>query len=166
LNIELPRAEYAAGGSIESVLVEIHERITQRGDDAVGMHLEAREECLTSLPTDRSLPVFGVPFAVKGSNLIPLALVGAHLFGQPLNVQLTERNSRLLCTTRTATHYKLFALQHYAAKVGPRVQPKLYRPGNRSRALGAYAGSFGRARGAGSSPNGHKHARIGGWLDV
>lgn len=48
MNIELLRAEYAAGGSIESVLVEIHERITQRGDDAVWMHLEAREECLTS----------------------------------------------------------------------------------------------------------------------
>ena len=41
---------------------------------------------------------------------ISLAVVGAHLSGQPLNGQLTERGGRLLWTCRTAPHYRLFAL--------------------------------------------------------
>ena len=39
-----------------------------------------------------------------------LAVVGAHLTGQPLNTQLTERGARLVETTRTASGYKLYAL--------------------------------------------------------
>jgi len=39
-----------------------------------------------------------------------VAVVGAHLQGEPLNHQLTERGSRLLRGARTAPHYKLFAL--------------------------------------------------------
>lgn len=39
-----------------------------------------------------------------------LAVVGAHLSGMPLNSQLTSRAARLVQTTRTAPHYKLFAL--------------------------------------------------------
>jgi allophanate hydrolase len=39
-----------------------------------------------------------------------LAVVGAHLSGQPLNKQLTERNAKLVRTTRTAPAYKLYAL--------------------------------------------------------
>jgi allophanate hydrolase len=39
-----------------------------------------------------------------------LAVVGAHLSGQPLNKQLTERNAKLVRTAKTAPHYKLFAL--------------------------------------------------------
>jgi len=49
-----------------------------------------------------------VPPAPEG--LIPIAVVGAHLSGQPLNHQLTERGGRLLMTCRTAPHYRLFAL--------------------------------------------------------
>ncbi len=37
-------------------------------------------------------------------------MVGAHLSGQPLNTQLTERNAKLLQTTRTAAGYRLYAL--------------------------------------------------------
>jgi allophanate hydrolase len=40
----------------------------------------------------------------------PIAVVGAHLSGMPLNGQLTERGARLQCTTRTSPHYRLFAL--------------------------------------------------------
>jgi allophanate hydrolase len=40
-----------------------------------------------------------------------VAVVGAHLSGQPLNWQLTERGARLLKTTRTAPGYRLYALQ-------------------------------------------------------
>ena len=39
-----------------------------------------------------------------------LAVVGAHLTGQPLNRQLTERGARLVSTTKTAPSYRLYAL--------------------------------------------------------
>jgi len=39
-----------------------------------------------------------------------LAVVGAHLSGQPLNAQLTSRGARLVRTTRTSLHYQLYAL--------------------------------------------------------
>ena len=41
---------------------------------------------------------------------LPIAVVGAHLSGLPLNGQLLERGSRLLERTRTAPHYRLYAL--------------------------------------------------------
>jgi allophanate hydrolase len=41
---------------------------------------------------------------------IQLAVVGAHLSGQPLNHQLTGRGAKLIKTTRTATDYRLYAL--------------------------------------------------------
>ena len=41
---------------------------------------------------------------------IHLAVVGAHLSGQPLNRQLTQRGGRLVKTTRSARHYRLYAL--------------------------------------------------------
>lgn len=41
---------------------------------------------------------------------LPLAVVGAHLSGMPLNGQLTERGARLAETTRTAPRYRLYAL--------------------------------------------------------
>jgi allophanate hydrolase len=41
---------------------------------------------------------------------IALAVVGAHLSGQPLNRQLTERHARLLKTTKTLACYRLYAL--------------------------------------------------------
>jgi len=42
---------------------------------------------------------------------VTVAVVGAHLSGQPLNWQLTERGARLLKTTRTLPGYRLYALQ-------------------------------------------------------
>lgn len=39
-----------------------------------------------------------------------LTVVGAHLSGQPLNKQLTERGARLLKTCKTAREYRLYAL--------------------------------------------------------
>jgi len=43
---------------------------------------------------------------------IKLAVVGAHLSGQPLNGQLTELNATLLRSTKTAPHYRLYALSN------------------------------------------------------
>jgi len=41
---------------------------------------------------------------------VKLAVVGAHLSGQPLNYQLTDRSATLIHTTRTANCYRLYAL--------------------------------------------------------
>jgi allophanate hydrolase len=40
-----------------------------------------------------------------------VAVVGAHLTGQPLNGQLTDRGGRLVRTCRTAPEYRLYALK-------------------------------------------------------
>ena len=47
-----------------------------------------------------------------------LAVVGAHLTGQPLNHQLTERGARHVATVRTAPSYKLYALATEPPKPG------------------------------------------------
>jgi allophanate hydrolase len=44
------------------------------------------------------------------ANEVPLAVVGAHLSGEPLNHQLTSEGGRLLRACSTAPHYRLFAL--------------------------------------------------------
>jgi allophanate hydrolase len=49
---------------------------------------------------------------------IALAVVGAHLSGQPLNRQLTERGARLLGPARTADAYRLYALETDPPKPG------------------------------------------------
>ncbi|WP_421870371.1 allophanate hydrolase [Pararhizobium sp.] len=46
----------------------------------------------------------------ENAELIPIAVVGAHLSGQPLNHQLTERGGRLLRAARTAPGYAFYAL--------------------------------------------------------
>jgi allophanate hydrolase len=43
---------------------------------------------------------------------MPIAVVGAHLSGMPLNSQLTQRGARLLEATHTAARYQIFALPH------------------------------------------------------
>jgi allophanate hydrolase len=49
---------------------------------------------------------------------ITLAVVGAHLTGQPLNHQLTERSARYLGPASTAATYRLFALDTQPPKPG------------------------------------------------
>jgi len=48
-----------------------------------------------------------LPFAEP---TVQLAVVGAHLAGQPLNWQLLERGARKVAATHTAPHYRLYAL--------------------------------------------------------
>jgi allophanate hydrolase len=48
------------------------------------------------------------PPAPRGT--VPLAVVGAHMSGLPLNRGLTERGGRLAAKTRTAPIYRLYAL--------------------------------------------------------
>ena len=51
------------------------------------------------------------PLVPAQPGCIAVAVVGAHLTGQPLNHQLTSRGARLVKTSRTAPHYRLFALE-------------------------------------------------------
>jgi allophanate hydrolase len=50
------------------------------------------------------------PLLDKAPGCVDLAVVGAHLTGQPLNSQLTERGARLKKACRTAPGYRLYAL--------------------------------------------------------
>jgi allophanate hydrolase len=52
-----------------------------------------------------------------------VAVAGAHLSGQPLNHQLTERGARLVRTCRTSAEYRLYALQTTPAKPGLAREP-------------------------------------------
>jgi allophanate hydrolase len=59
------------------------------------------------------------PTPPRGPANVRLAVVGAHLSGQPLNWQLTSRGARLIETTQTAPGYSLYALADAApAKPG------------------------------------------------
>ncbi len=49
---------------------------------------------------------------------LELAVVGAHLSGQPLNHQLVDLGAALVATTRTAPHYRLFDLGTTPPKPG------------------------------------------------
>ena len=54
------------------------------------------------------------PEALQAPGCVPLAVVGAHLTGQPLNRQLTDRGARLALACRTSRDYRLFALANTA----------------------------------------------------
>lgn len=54
-----------------------------------------------------------------------VAVVGAHLRGQPLNAELTERDGELVATTTTAPRYRLHLLDG-----GPPLRPGLERVGD------------------------------------
>jgi allophanate hydrolase len=52
------------------------------------------------------------------TNQTKIAVVGAHLSGQPLNYQLTELGARLLKTCQTAAFYRLYVLAGKIPKPG------------------------------------------------
>ncbi|WP_307616155.1 allophanate hydrolase [Variovorax boronicumulans] len=58
------------------------------------------------LPEPRAIPGLAAPDA----GILPIAVVGAHLSGMPLNSQLTERGATLLRATTTSSSYRLHAL--------------------------------------------------------
>ncbi|WP_026346468.1 allophanate hydrolase [Variovorax atrisoli] len=58
------------------------------------------------LPSPRAIPGLAAPDA----GILPIAVVGAHLSGMPLNSQLTERGATLMRATTTTPAYRLHAL--------------------------------------------------------
>ncbi len=104
-------ASGAAGGLPFGVTV-----IAQGNDDAALVNMGRAWQQSTGLPLgatgvrlseEVAAPWLRSP-AVRAS--LPIAVVGAHLSGMPLNGQLIERGARLLESTSTASHYRLYAL--------------------------------------------------------
>lgn len=85
----------AAAGS-DGRLLQLAGRLHQLG--ACGMGI-ARQQAVPEPPV-----------AAPDGQWLDIAVCGAHLSGLPLNGQLQERGARLHRTTRTAAHYRLYAL--------------------------------------------------------
>jgi allophanate hydrolase len=72
----------------------------------------------------------GRPPGGSADGAVDLAVVGAHLRGEPLHQQLTERGAALVAATRTSPDYRLFALAGTApAKPGLVHEPGFAGPG-------------------------------------
>ncbi len=67
----------------------------------------AAQDLLPDAKGDASVAADPMPF---NEATVQLAVVGAHLEGQPLNWQLLERGARKLSSTTTSAHYALSAL--------------------------------------------------------
>ena len=68
------------------------------------------QQALGATGIRRSLPAApGTPWPASEATL-PLAVVGAHLSGLPLNHQLLERGARMHRRATTSPHYRLYAL--------------------------------------------------------
>ena len=67
------------------------------------------------------------PLLEKCPGCVEVAVVGAHLSGEPLNSQLTERGARPIKTCRTATDYRLYALAGSAPPKPGLIRDRSYR---------------------------------------
>jgi allophanate hydrolase len=75
--------------------------------DALHRSLAGAKLGATDFPLPGTPPVGIEP---APSKTVKVAVVGAHLSGQPLNIQLLERKAKLIETTRTGAGYRLYAL--------------------------------------------------------
>ncbi len=103
---------------------------------AQGLPLGATGRLMSVRPSEGDEPRgSGAPAAIDpilepAVPTLNLVVCGAHLSGLTLNHQLTERGGRLLCATRTAPCYRLYALPG-----GPPHRPGLIRQGNGGAAI-------------------------------
>jgi allophanate hydrolase len=95
--------------------------IARRGRDALlataGRALQA-ELGRTLGATEHPLPPLPARPVAASADRVALAVVGAHLSGEPLNAELTDLGARLLSSTQTAARYRLFALSTTPPKPG------------------------------------------------
>jgi allophanate hydrolase len=70
------------------------------------------------------------PGPTAAGDRVHLAVVGAHLRGQPLNAQLTDQGAELVATTTTSPRYRLYRLEG-----GPPLRPGLERVGSGGRSI-------------------------------
>jgi allophanate hydrolase len=83
------------------------------GEDAMLASIGREFHAATGLPLgtlNYKQPPLGRPSALPAENEIPIAVVGAHLSGMPLNGELRAAGARLIESTTTAPHYRLYAL--------------------------------------------------------
>ncbi len=73
---------------------------------AAAMHAAAA----CGMGIDRTAAIAAAPAPVVPEGWMPIAVVGAHLTGMPLNPELTGPGGVLLKATRTARDYRLYAL--------------------------------------------------------
>lgn len=100
--------------------------IGRRGDDFALARLASRWHESLGRAAGLHLGATGEPMvsdaarveAAHPPQIAHVAVVGAHLSGMPLNVQLTERGGHLVSSTRTAPEYRLFALPGQIARPG------------------------------------------------
>lgn len=71
-------------------------------------HATGLTQGATGQPLSQPQPIAALQAA--HASRVQVAVVGAHLSGMPLNWQLTDRQARLVRTTRTAPDYRLYAL--------------------------------------------------------
>ena len=71
----------------------------------------------------------GTPPGAATPGTVDLAVVGAHLGGEPLNHELAERGAILVAATHTAPDYRLFALDTVPPKPGLVREPGFAGPG-------------------------------------
>jgi allophanate hydrolase len=87
--------------------------VAPAGYDLALCRLGSRLQREAGLPlgaTAHALPKASAAIALPLIGTVRIAVVGAHLSGEPLNHQLTERGARLLRACRTAPCYRLYAL--------------------------------------------------------
>ena len=90
--------------------------------DAALMHYAARLHHAAGLTLGATTEPVPAPLAEPDADTVRLMVCGAHMQGLPLNHQLTERGARRVAATRTAPHYRLYALAG-----GPPFRPGLVR---------------------------------------
>ena len=83
-----------------------------------GVNLFGRAFTDASLASVAAMLASEPQLLLAAGSLVKLAVVGAHLSGQPLNHQLTSRAARMVSTTRTAASYRLHALSTTTPKPG------------------------------------------------
>ena len=77
---------------------------------SLGLRLGATQRLLAEAASAGSQIAPDGPLWPASIPTMPIAVVGAHLSGLPLNSQLTDRGAVLRETARTAPHYRLYAL--------------------------------------------------------
>ncbi len=91
----------APGGSDEGLL-ELGGRWVQWRQLPLGCHLQAQLQA--------SLPVAATSDPIEPAGSHRIAVVGAHLSGMPLNIQLQQVGARLAAVTTTSANYELYHL--------------------------------------------------------
>ncbi|MGF6572762.1 allophanate hydrolase [Paraburkholderia sp. GAS333] len=81
--------------------------IAPSGADRLLADLGARIQALFAADATPATPITPLPFQEPS---VTLAVVGAHLRGQPLNWQLQQAGARFIEATHTADNYRLYAL--------------------------------------------------------